>query len=247
MTFWIPTCNVAINGVPGTGDAVAFDTNDNLNTGAADLTSNADSKVGILSFWIKPQTGTDGTNRRVYTSQAGVCTWSISTTNKLNINCGSSLDMTSTRSITESDGWTHVLAAWDVANSYAEMWIDDVDDNPTVGTLANTTIDYTRSGHWLFSDTTDGTRIKADIFDFYFNNAEWLNINLKAVRRKFITSAGKPANLGADGSTPTGNDPIVFLHIDDAEAAANFAVNAGYGGNFTVVGTLSTAATSPVD
>jgi hypothetical protein len=39
----------------------------------------------------------------------------------------------------------------------------------------------------------------------------------------------------------------MYLHLDDGETVNNFALNAGTGGDFTVNGTLATAATSPSD
>ena len=53
--------------------------------------------------------------------------------------------------------------------------------------------------------------------------------------RAFLASDGKPANLGADGSTPTGTQPILYL----ANPFATFQNNLGSGGNFTENGELT--------
>jgi hypothetical protein len=54
---------------------------------------------------------------------------------------------------------------------------------------------------------------------------------------------GKPVDLGADGSTPTGLAPAIFFSGDETE----FATNKGTGGAFTLTGTLTNATTSPSD
>ena len=58
-------------------------------------------------------------------------------------------------------------------------------------------------------------------------------------RRKFIDSAGKPVDLGADGSTPTGSSPLIYLSLREGEGAEQFAVNRGTGIDFTVRGSVS--------
>lgn len=59
---------------------------------------------------------------------------------------------------------------------------------------------------------------------------------------------GKPVNLGANGQTPTGITPAVFLRRAPGAAASTFATNLGTGGGpFTITGTLTSAPTSPTD
>jgi len=56
-------------------------------------------------------------------------------------------------------------------------------------------------------------------------------------------AGGKPVNLGSDGSTPTGNQPIIYLNGDET----NFQINAGSGGNLTVTGALTACSDGPSD
>jgi hypothetical protein len=86
-----------------------------------------------------------------------------------------------------------------------------------------------------------------DLAEVYFAPGHYLDITQAANNQKFRDTNGKPVDLGAAGSTPTGTAPLVYLHIDNGEAAANFALNAGSGGDFTVNGALATAASSPSD
>jgi hypothetical protein len=66
-------------------------------------------------------------------------------------------------------------------------------------------------------------------------------------RQRFISADGKPVTLGPDGRLATGNVPLVYQHLADAESVANFATNRGGGGNFAITGALATASTSPSD
>ena len=52
---------------------------------------------------------------------------------------------------------------------------------------------------------------------------------------------GRPVSLGSDGSKPTGTAPPIYLK----GPASTWGVNSGTGGNFTVVGSFSDAATKP--
>jgi hypothetical protein len=83
--------------------------------------------------------------------------------------------------------------------------------------------------------------------ELFFAPGQFLDFSVQSNRRKFRSSGGKPISLGADGSTPTGTKPLIYLHLDDAETANNFATNRAGNGNLTVTGALTTRATSPSD
>lgn len=68
-----------------------------------------------------------------------------------------------------------------------------------------------------------------------------LDITVQANREKFILN-GAPVSLGADGSTPTGVAPAIYL----PNRAALVGTNAGSGGNFTVNGAPKDANSTPV-
>lgn len=69
-----------------------------------------------------------------------------------------------------------------------------------------------------------------------------------ANRRKFISAAGKPTDLGADGSAPTGTPPAFYGHIASGGNPADLAVDrSGNGNNMTITGTLTLAPSSPSD
>lgn len=232
--------------------AVTFDgTNDYLTRGS-DFTSNANSKVGIISCWINI-TGTDGPGQeyavidtpgqgvrlqRDATIMALQCR-DISTTTILNVNSGST-------TVLSTSGWVNVLCSWDLSTSSAHMYIDDVDVTNTT-LITNGTIDYTKSEYYVGRDQGNTIKFNGDMVDVYFNNQEYIDISVEANRRKFISSAGKPVYLGNNGELPTGTSPRLFLSLAQGAAVSTFATNKGTGGGMTITGTLAEAATSPSD
>ena len=64
---------------------------------------------------------------------------------------------------------------------------------------------------------------------------------------KFVTADLKPVDLGADGSTPTGSQPVIFMHYDTSGSPNDFATNLGTGGAFTADSPLAASLTNPGD
>ncbi len=229
-------------------DAVVFDgTNDYL-AHSTDFTGNADSKVGIFSMWVKPNTF--DTEQRLYIDGNSRIQFNFRGSNKFRILGRNSIDG-NILNIESSTAyaisiWHHILISWDLANTTGKMYVDGVDDTNAT-TLTNDTLDYTASQHRIGANNSAGEKFGGDIAELYFNFAEYLDLSVQANRKKFRTASGVPVNLGTDGSAPTGTAPIVYLHLDVDEAANNFAANAGGGGGLAVTGALTTAATSPSD
>ena len=142
-------------------------------------------------------------------------------------------------------GWYHLLVSWDLTNSYAHFYQNDAESLDS-GSLVLTDEDpvYTSSATWEVgqSAASYGDWQQAEL---YFAPGQYLDFSKVSNRRKFINESGKPVHLGSDGSLPTGTAPAIYQHLDDGETAANYATNAGTGGNFSVDGTLATASTSP--
>jgi hypothetical protein len=77
--------------------------------------------------------------------------------------------------------------------------------------------------------------------DVWIGAGQSLDLSILANRRRFISFDKKPVDLGQQGKTPTGMRPTIFFSGD----ADRFPDNRGTGGDFTLVGTLSNATTSP--
>ena len=82
--------------------------------------------------------------------------------------------------------------------------------------------------------------VKMGLSEIWFDTT-FFDLSMSANRLKFIDVNGYPVNLGSDGSTPTGSQPILYLK----NPAASVGTNSGSGGNLTANGTFVAASTSP--
>lgn len=231
---------------------VTFDgTNDYMVRGGG-LTGAVDSRLGMASFWVNLNGGDAATmfvfrgaanGPRLVRSNANL--WAVTL---LNAAGTSSFTIRAATQSVVATGWQHVLVSWSTdaaaGAKIGQIYIDDVSD-PGTFTDADAAfdIDYTDTDHAIGADTAGTAKLNADLADMAVWFGERLDLSVVANRRKFISVAGKPVPLGVDGSGPTGTPPIVFQR----GPAATFAINRGTGGDFTVTGALTDAATSPSD
>jgi hypothetical protein len=239
-------------------DAADFDgVNDFLARTSAFAPNAADSKKGILSFWFKPDAGTpiliDSTSVATGFGPYIQADWNLSAVNKFTIATNGrvaaavSLNLVTTTAHA-AGSWYHVLCSWDMATAGARhLYINDVSDI-TVLNFNNTVVEYSEVDKYQIGDIIGGGfKTDGGVAEMYFAPGQYLDFSVASNRRKFITSGGKPANLGAIGDAPTGVAPLWYLHLDDGETANNFATNRPGNGNFTVTGALTTYASSPSD
>ena len=142
----------------------------------------------------------------------------------------------------------HVLFSFNVAlgSSGVREYINDADET-AFGSSGNNNGEFT-PGKWgwgrRYYDT--GSKINGEVADFWIDNT-YFDLDVEANRRKFIDANGKPVDLGADGSNPTGSAPWCFLSIADGEVASDWATNKTGNGDFTITGSLALGASSPSD
>ena len=235
-------------------NTVNFDgTNDWMERGAG-LTGAADSKTGIFSCWVKR--GADGATHQMLvqqevasTARQGFAIDSSGVFKALLYNASATaliVQAKSTGTILVAGGWTHILAAWDLAIPRFDVYIGDAEDADIV-TLNDDIINYTRAeagiGHVWLSSTPGNFKFNGCMADLYFQDGEFLDFTVEANRRKFISATGKPIDLGADGSMPTGTKPLIFQSGDTVD----WHTNLGSGGGFTEVGALTDCADGPSD
>jgi len=235
-------------------DAADFDGTNDYMTRGADLTGSADSKSGILSAWLRID-GHDGVQifilenyssaLRFFFYRNSLNTFTISGRNASGTVI---LSLVSSTTYTTSSTWRHVLASWDLATAAGHLYINDVSDLGS-STLTNDTLDYTTGAFAVGASPVGapGDEFDGAMADIYFAPGQYLDFSIAANRRKFISPSGKPVHLGTDGSLPTGTAPLLYCHLDDGEAVANFATNRGSGGNLSITGALDTASSSPSD
>lgn len=238
-------------------DAADFDgTNDYIRRTAA-MTGQAASKTGILSFWWNTDTTaaktaiTADTNVSPTTSLFEV---DLSTNVSLFLSdtTGTLFNLFSTSNPIGTGAWKHVLSSWDINASLLHLYVNDLNVKDAGSSVAgNRNAPWNTFTEWTIGDYSitdgDGSRADAGLAEFYFAPGQYLDFAVSANRQKFRTAAGKPADLGVAGALPTGVAPLIYLHLADGEAAANFATNRAGTGNFTVTGALTTRATSPSD
>ncbi len=230
-------------------NAVKFDGKNDYLTRGGDLSGIADSKSGILSCWLR----VDSADAHIVLLRSVESAMHFSalfnaSTGKITIagyNAAGGtavVVMTTAKTYAASARWLHVLAAWDLAAGATHLYINDVADKTTTY-ATNDTIDYaTASPNWAVGAFTDGTnKASACLSDLYFAPGHYLDFSVAENRRKIIDSSGGPVSLGADGSTPTGAAPVVFL----SGGKTSFGTNTGNGGNFTVSGALEAASLPP--
>ena len=233
----------------GAVDAVDFDGTNDYMTRGADLTGLADGKQGILSFWFRKDGG-DGSNQYILANDLERFRCIIQSNNKFMVDAdnvsGNKLFIETAAAHTASATWKHFLSSWDLATAGARfIYISDAADL-TVTVFTNDTIDYTDTDWSIGVNTSGSQKFNGCLAELFFHTT-YLDISVEANRRKFISASGKPVDLGADGSTPLGVQPLVYQRVADGAAASTFATNLGSGGNFTITGSLDIASTSPSD
>jgi hypothetical protein len=234
-----------------TAVAVNFDgTNDYLTRGA-DLTGNADGKQGIVSLWVNFAAAGNGAVQELFCSRDAtnigiqVVRLTDNTFRLLGRTTAGTTILTiiSNSTYTSASGWVHLLLSWNLAATAGWLYVDDANDQAAGATLTDGTIEYTKTDHVVGATHVGAGKLNGDMAELYVNYATHLDLSVEANRRKFISATGKPVNLGSNGSTPTGSQPLIYL----ANPLASWETNLGTGGGFTENGALTAAASSPSD
>lgn len=224
-------------------NATDFDGSTDFFLRGGGLTGAADGSLGLLSMWLNPDT-LDGTER-VFASNTNRVEWRVETVGgSWGLVCqsavgGTLVQFTSSTQI-PLDDWSHILMAWDTADSVV-AYLNDTRDTGLLATVTAGDIDYTASNWAVGARTLGSLKWDGCLSEVYLNFAETLDITITANRRKFISSKAEAVGLGSDGSKPTGSAPIVYL----PNPAASFGTNAGTGGDFTDQGSVVVCADPP--
>lgn len=226
--------------------AVRFDLTggDYLTTGA--FAGSTTSPTGTFSVWLHFN-GSDGTSQTITTGQFVVSGGIVrNANNKIQLvfaSCNGALllNVESAHTYTAASGWIHLLAAWDLSASKVQLYINGTSDLASGGTIGNGSICYTVP-KWGIGGLSSAT-LDADVADWYASFGTAVDLDVVANRAHFRSATGKPVDLAADCSNPTGATPIGCL----TGALASWPQNKGTGGGFATHGTLAAAATSPSD
>lgn len=199
-------------------------------------TGDSDSKVGTISLLFRPNHNLTAQSY-ILTHQGNFFHIGTNPSAKLVIGAFSSstsqyiLDTKSTTTLTTGTLY-HIVASWDMATGDFHLYINGVDDSPTVTTITNESIDYSRSTSEVASDSSPGNLSAMDIGQLYFNRSVYIDLSVASNLKEFIDSRGNPIDLESDGSGPTGTAPEIFLN----NTLSTWQTNLGLDGNFTVEG-----------
>lgn len=222
-------------------DAADFDGATDKLTRSSALAGQVDSKKGILSFWVSADSV--GGNDDILDA-TGVSV-RITTTGALRFALGAAVLWTSAAGVITNGSWNHVLFEWDVSIAYTECYLNGTQLVAAGDLITNVDVGWAAITSWTLGGPINP--LDAGVADFWFAPAQFVGITNASVRRRFRSDAGKPVGLGGSGDIPTGSAPLIYLHLDDGEAASNFAQNRTGAGNFTVTGALTTYPSSPSD
>jgi len=235
-----PTAGTFISSDASAYAATADDYDGATNFGlrGADLTGNADGKQGIFSAWFRVDAG-DGTRREIVFAPSNRYSLRLTGTNRLAIQLRNAaltdlLFWSPATTFLAGAAWHHVIVAWDLATTTAQMYIDGVQETstPTTGPIDDT-IDYTAVNHGYGASTGSANLWDGCLSETYLNMAEYLDLDDPNNRALWRSANGKPQDLGPDGHFPTGNPPIVY--IDGGDPSNNLATGGNYVNNAALV------------
>ncbi len=218
--------------------STVFDGTNDFMVKSGGLTGITDSQKGLLSFWLKMGAGTDGDTEKILYN-VGPFAVTRANDDQIRIDAQNSsgvtvLDIRSTNLglVEVASGWVHVLASWDLSTAGRRyIYLNGVSFMNEVTFTVGETIDYNNGNDLRFGTQSAGVlMLNGLVSEVYWTN-EWL---AGTTALAAFNNSGHPKNLGANGSTPTGTQPLIYLH----NPFSSFQTNLGSGGNFTVTGAL---------
>jgi hypothetical protein len=200
------------------------------------LAGASDGKLITFSVWLD-FTGGDATQQTIMWMESDRWLVEKTTGNAIHVvgrTTGGTVALDATTSVTKtaSDGWFHLFLTVNMQNSSERhIYFDGTEDSSvTWTTYSNSNLDITRNINRVGAAGSGLLKINASMAELWFDDT--YNDTPTAFRE-----SSKPKDLGADGSTPTGTSPVLYLSrtgsgnswADDTSSNDN---------NFTVTGTL---------
>lgn len=197
-----------------------------------------DAKVGIFSCWVRPDIAGANDNNNLFYIKKGETTLAflirLNANNEVQVfglQTGSSniaINLVTdllTAGVNMYDGEAHhILAAWDLANTYGQILVDGAETIYTAGTLNNVLIDYSGTQDFFMAGGITGVgsgfqKWFGEVGQYYLNLEETIDISVQANLDKFWVDG--PVSLGTNGEIPTGNSPLVFFNNDETTFNTN--------------------------
>jgi len=232
------------------------------------LIGSTTSLAATVSFWLKSTTFTGNQNILSFITSGGASILRLfindvtSSTYRMDkrIDAGQGIPTLNNSMGTFTMGtWHHYMITWldDINNPgriIVYQRVDDGDNGDKAELLAGSGpfefigVDFTETAQVTVGNlhgTSSNEPFDGCLGCVYINTTESIGpLTVEANRRKVIDSSNKPEDLGSDGSTPTGNQPIAYFSGEGTP----FKTNLGTGGAFGVAGeNLVACADSPSD
>jgi hypothetical protein len=206
------------------------------------------SSTGTCSFWLNATNITDASEQNIYSYSSGSALFAAVLEGSSNIGfklfgaVSGQVQITSNSGSLTTNAWHHVMASWNTnfgaGSRILNLYVDGVN---SLNIATDNGSAFSTWGVSSVAELTGGLHFHAiSLAELYISN-QFLDLSTLANQRKFITASKRPAFLGANGSLPTGTQPLIYLK----GSGAGFNVNSGSGGNFTTTGTLTTPTTTP--
>ena len=233
-------------------EAVTFDNvNDYLETTTA--SGITDNKTATFSFWVKHASATgvdqymmndDGTQttKFMYLQRSGLYKLNVIAANASGTTI---LAFSGVNNEIADTAWHHIMFSLDLSDTgKRSYYLDGVAVSATWSTYSNQNLIHNRTRYWIcafFGNAANS--MNGDLSELYYTN-EYIDLSVQSNREKFIL-AGKPVNLGSDGSTPTGTQPLIYFK--DAASVWNAGTNAGSISGFAMTGAVTGSSNMPVE
>ena len=208
-------------------------------THAANI-GNGTDLTGIISVWM--QRASNSSRYKTFGSQGSLTagTWETSGEHRFRatyINGAANSVRAYGGTAPGLDTTYHLLLAWNTGTGVVTQHINDVSSiSSAISTGVAPDFDSSNFSIGSWADPGYASFHNGKIADFYLTLGETLDMTVEANRRKFIDASGNPVSLGADGSTPTGSQPEVYLG-GTTKDYTNWEENLGSASNFVKTGT----------
>jgi hypothetical protein len=139
----------------------------------------------------------------------------------------------STAAVMPVNEWSTFLVSIDLENSTSSVYINGSQILDASEVLTNDNLNFSAADVIYVGAEENGDVVRQwwdGKLGFLWFNTEYIDFSQEANRLKFFDAFQYPVDVGADGSLPTGNVPLIYMN-----EGFHLGTNLGSGGNFTPV------------
>lgn len=225
------------------------------NAGTLELTSGVsargDSEKVTVSLWIRPNGDDVTSGDRTVLKALGTSTvleLRLQASNRIRFilfDSGATqiVNVVSTAEAMPPDtDWHHILFSVDTTTGTvrAQLYVDDADvkDGGSSSITTDGVIDFSAVTKIVLGGDEGSPELSAALNEVYVQPDFSEDISVSGNREKFRTTTGDRANIGADGSTPSGGQAWIYMVGTQASPVTDFADNKGDAGPFVLNGSI---------